>query len=95
MKLATKGTAEIPADIREAIGPGWHLVCASVDEPDTWMCLEVERRDVDRFLTRVEWHPHPYRDPHRVEIGELVEVAGFEYVLAAHPADEHTATRPS
>jgi hypothetical protein len=70
---------------------GWHLMIATAEDPDTWLCVEVERADVDRgrFLGRVCWHPHAYRDQHGIDLGELVEVPSFEYVQSAHPANRH------
>jgi hypothetical protein len=91
VKLASRTTGPLPVTTRQAIQEGWHIVVATVDHPETRFCVEVERVDGARFAGRVVWHPTPYRDEHGIELGDLVDVAGWEYLLDAHPASEHEA----
>jgi hypothetical protein len=78
MKLATS-TAELTPEVREAVQPGWRVMCSTADDPDTLFCLEVRRLAGDRFAGPLTWHPHAAR----VDLDEWVEFTGWQHVQAS------------
>jgi hypothetical protein len=87
MELVARTTA--PTITGHRIAVGMHLVVASVGDPSTPFCVQVERIGEDGWTGPIDWYPEGFWAEDAAHPGERVTVPGLRFILDHHPAEEH------